>query len=288
VLYSFCSSRGCGDGSGPMGGLVFDQAGNLYGTTTGGGSSSACSQGCGTAFKLTPNADGSWSESVLYSFCSLQGCRDGQTPPSSLVFDQAGNLDGTTYYGGIPGQCGGDGCGVVYQLKPNADGVWKERVLRSFSSINSSWGEAPRGALTLDNAGNLYGTTTYGGNNNACDGGCGVVFQLTFDSKGSWKEKVLHGFTFEDGYAPYARVTFDQAGNLYGTTSYGGRENEGVVFKLAKNSKGGWSETVLHSFLDRPGAQPTAGVVFDDAGNLYGITDGDAIVTFGSVFEITP
>jgi uncharacterized repeat protein (TIGR03803 family) len=277
VLYSF---MGGADGAVPFAGLIFDQAGNLYGTTVEGGGStqSACSNGCGTVFKLAPNQNGSWTESVLYSF---MGQADGAVPFASLIFDQTGNLYGTTEYGGNLSACGGAGCGVVFQLVPNADGRWTETVLHRFCSGTCGDGANPLDSLILDRTGKLYGTAEFGG-----VGGGGVVFQLTPNANGSWREKVLHSFGGRDGYAPIASLTFDHAGNLYGTTFEGGVLGLGVVFKLAPNSNGGWHETVLHAFYDHPGALPYAGVIFDGAGNLYGTDSGNT--TFGSVFEVTP
>ena len=145
----------------------------------------------------------------------------------------------------------------------------------------------------MDQAGNLYGTTEYGGH--AVDGEAdgGVVFELTPNMDRTWSENLLYTFcsvkNCSDGYYPRHGLTFDQAGNLYGTTYWGGHpDGWGVVFKLAPNSKGGWRETVVHEFLDRPGAQPLGVLTFDPEGNLYGTTSGDNKTTFGSVFEITP
>jgi len=277
VLYAFCSFSNCGDGTSPLDSLIFDDAGNLYGTTGAGGSSSGCNRGCGTVFKLAPNLDGSWTESVLYSFCSVKGCRDGSVLFAGVIFDQAGNLYGTTYSGGI------NNSGTVFKLTPNGDGSWTESVLYSFCSVKGCPdGGGPLDGLIFDQAGNLYGTTEFS------DYG-GLVFQLTPNADGSWKEKVLHNFKGgRDGTTPYAALTLDGAGNLYGTTWEGGRENAGVVFKLAPSSQGGWHETVLHAFLDHPGSLPYAGVTFDAAGNIYGTTSGNSNSTFGSVFEITP
>jgi len=281
VLYSFCALANCSDGAQPEAGLVFDGVGNLYGTTLQGGASSTCKMGCGTVFELTPKSDGTWVENVLYSFCSLRECSDGATPYlGSLIFDQAGNLYGTTGTGGNPKQCGGSGCGLVYQLAPNGNGGWTEHVLYRFQYKHGAF---PQAGLIFDQAGNLYSTTLLGGAR-----GAGVVFQLTPSADGSWKEKVLHSFAGHDGLEPIAGLILDQAGNLYGTTLWGGVKDAGLVFKLAANSNGGWRETVLHGFLDRPGAAPYAGVTFDAAGNLYGTTDGENSTTFGSVFEIMP
>ena len=178
MLYSFTGGT---DGKQPFADLTFDGAGNLYGTTAYGGSFGVnCgSPGCGVVFKLTPNKDGNWTESVLYSFT---GGADGKSPSAGLVFDVAGNLYGTTLRGG---NCGGDGCGVVFKLVPKSDGSWTESV-----KSDGSWTESvlhvfqgrpaadpERGSLVLDKAGNLYGTTT----NCILGLGCvgGVVYEVT-------------------------------------------------------------------------------------------------------------
>jgi uncharacterized repeat protein (TIGR03803 family) len=111
---------------------------------------------------------------------------------------------------------------------------------------------------------------------------------LTHDSGGSWGERVLHSFDGRDGFAPYGNLIFDSSGNLYGTAFQGGNAGAGVAFKLTPNLKGGWRETVLHSFRDHPVAILGAGLILDAKGNLYGTTTGDANTTFGSVFEIQP
>jgi len=274
VLHSFCSRTNCGDGENPDASLIFDQSGNLYSTTSSGGANNG-----GTVFKLAPSADGSWRESVLYSFCSSPNCSDGAEPLASLIFDQAGNLYGTTY--------GFGGAGTVFKLTPNADGSWRESVLHTFCSRpHCSDGVNPIASLIFDQAENLYGTTELGGAHDK-----GTVFRLAPNADGSWRESVLHSFcsrtNCSDGDNPFASLIFDQAGNLCSTTSSGGAHGGGTVFKLVPNSNGGWKETVLHTFLNHPGAQPRAGVIFDAAGDLYG-TSGGSSTTLGSVFEITP
>jgi uncharacterized repeat protein (TIGR03803 family) len=276
ILHSF----GGPDGSDPFGGVTFDQAGSLYGTTREGGAG-VCTGGCGVVYKLAPNADGSWTESVLHSFCAAKGCSDGINPYiESLVFDQAGNLYGTTESGGRRSANGG----TVFKLTPNSDGIWSEKVLHSFCSLAAcADGSYPLAGLVADHSGNLYGTTESGGT-----AGDGTVFELSPNADGSWTEKVLHSFHLnEDGAVPDGSLIFDQAGNLYGT-AWGGPGGYGVAFKLSPTSNGNWRETVLHAFRDHSGALPNSGLTFDAAGNLYGTTEGDGNTTFGSVFEITP
>jgi uncharacterized repeat protein (TIGR03803 family) len=271
VLHKFTGGT---DGANPSASLIFDQAGNLYGTTSGGGDD------LGTVFRLTPKADGSWTESVLHNFT---GGTDGASPYASLIFDQAGNLYGTTSGGGDSGSCLYDNCGVVFELMPNANGTWTESVLYRFGG--GKHGQWPFGGLIFDQAGNLYGTAEFGGN--CGDPGCGVVFELTPQTDGSWAQRVLHSFNGSDGDEPVAGLIFDAAGDLYGTALRGGAHNLGTVFKLTPNADGKWAETVLHRFLDRPGASPSAGLIFGSSGNLYGTTNG-AGSAHGSAFEITP
>lgn len=277
VLFAFCLDNPCSYGDIIAAGLIFDGAGNLYGTTQLGGDLNCFNgYGCGVVFELTPNPDGSWSENVLYTFT---GGADGGFPVAGLLFDAAGNL-----YGTAPGG-GANGNGVVFKLTPNSEGPWTESVLYSFCSLaNCADGSGPSAGLIFDAKGNLHGTTPSGG-----DYGEGVVFALTADPNGNWREKLLHQFTGgKDGGGPSGNLIFDQTGNLYGATSGGGAGSYGVVFKLAPNQRGGWSETVLYAFGDNPGAYPTGSLIFDATGNLYGTTSGDRVSTFGTVFEITP
>jgi uncharacterized repeat protein (TIGR03803 family) len=271
VLYSFCSLANCADGAAPAAGLIFDQAGNLYGTTPSGG---AHNNG-GTVFQLAPNQNGGWTEHTLYSFCSQARCTDGLWPFAGLTFDQVGNLYGTTSRGGAHSQ------GTVFQLTPKRNGSWAEHVLHSFCPTNCADGAIPAAGLIFDQAGNLYGTTGFGGAHD-----WGIAFQLTPNQNG-WTEHVLHNFCCAYGVLPAAGLIFDLAGNLYGTTSKG-TQGWGTTFQLTPSQNGGWTPHVLHSFVDKPNAQPAAGLILDKAGNLYGTTAGDGSTTFGSVFEITP
>jgi len=170
VLYSFTGSS---DGSGPDSVLLLDSQGNLYGTTAGGGNSCGVN-GCGVVFELSPQPGGTWAESVLYAFCSLPDCTDGQEPGSGpLVMDFAGNIYGTTYFGGAYRNCNGDGCGVVFKL----DAAGKETVLHSFTG--GSDGASPVAGLAMDSSDNLYGTTQGGGATCYPSLTCGVVFKIT-------------------------------------------------------------------------------------------------------------
>ena len=262
TLYAFTVGS---DGYEPIASLIFDQSGNLYGTTSQGGTASS-----GTVFKLVPNGDGTWTESVLYSF---QGGTDGMHPAARLIFDQSGNLYGTTAFGGSTNQ------GTVFKLTPNG-GSWTETVLHTFG--NSSDGAQPFAGLVFDSSGNLYGTTEKGGTHKG-----GTVFQLTPNAT----ERVLYSFCSVtkcgDGKGPLAGVIFDQAGNLYGTTQFAGGNGDGVVFKLAPRTRGSWKETVLHSFVGSDGSQPIAGLIFDAAWRLYGTTLGGGAHSDGVVFRVT-
>ena len=268
VLYSFNYT----DGAIPRAGLIFDGAGNLYGTTSGGGTSQY-----GTVFELTPAAGGTWTEKVLWSFGSGT---DGATPYAGLIFDPAGNLYGTTLQGGTHGGTGRGG--TVFELTPAAGGTWTEKVLWSFDSGTD--GANPVADLIFDGAGNLYGTTSDGGTY----GYRGTVFELTPAAGGTWTEQVLWSFgSGTDGAYPRSTLIFDAAGNLYGTTSNGGTSSYGAVFELTPAAGGAWTEQVLWSFgSGTDGIFPYPGLIFDGAGNLYGTTYAGGAYNYGTVFEI--
>jgi uncharacterized repeat protein (TIGR03803 family) len=271
VLYDFQNDEagGC-----PSAGLIFDHAGNLYGTT----SANICANA--GVFELSRATGGGWTEKVLYSLSGIGSV-------AGMIFDSAGHLYGTTVDGGTYGY------GTVFELSPEAGGGWTERVLHSFNN-NGRDGEFPQAGLIFDAAGNLYSTTLYGGDGTFCGGdGCGIVFELTRNAGGGWTEKVLHSFTNDgtDGHNPYAGLALDAAGNLYGTTSGGGAYGGGTVFELSPTTGGGWTETIAYSFNTNgvDGQGPLAGLIFDAAGNLYGTTIyGGGVYNEGSVFEITP
>jgi uncharacterized repeat protein (TIGR03803 family) len=277
VLHSFNWSA---DGNAPSGGLIFDAAGNLYGTTSENGA-----HGQGAAFELSPASKGEWAETKLYSFGSDH---DGAGPRSGLISDVSGNLYGTTYGGGEYGE------GTVFELTPEAHG-WAETILYGFcANINPCVdGDAPYAGLTWDTVGNLYGTTELGGK--GVGGDWGTVFELEHTSTG-WRHLLLHSFPgFQgDGKVVYAGVIFDRSGNLYGATNSGGACNTcGTVFKLTRGTDGRWKESVLYNF-PKPydGSSPGASLVFDKAGNLYGTaaTGGNNACANGCgvVFKLTP
>ncbi len=269
VIYAF---SGGNDGASPVSNLVFDNAGNLYGTASSGGANKL-----GTVFELSPGSNGTWKQSVIYTF---KGTPDGDTPKAGLVLDSSGNLYGTTSQGGT------DGHGTVFELSPISGGKWKEKVLHSFTG--RSEGGEPMASLILDSTGSLYGTGSVGGAHEY-----GVVFMLAPDGTGKWKTKVLHSFNNNghDGYNPLAGLVFDSLGNLYGTTYYGGSHADGAVFELTPGSNGKWTEQVIHSFNPKnghDGASPLSSLVFDGTGNLYGTTNGGGTSEFyGTVFQLT-
>jgi uncharacterized repeat protein (TIGR03803 family) len=275
VLYNFRTTGGR-DGFYPQAGLIFDAAGNLYGTTYAGGA-----HGDGTVFELTPTAKGGWSEKVLHSF--RNNGEDGYYPDAGLVFDASGNLYGTTNEGGA------HAVGTVFQLTPHEDGSWSERVLHSFNNnfnFSGKDGFYPEAGLVFNAAGSLYGTTLYGGVY-----GAGTVFELTPTAEGDWSERVLHSFNSngKDGYYPYAGLILGPSGNLYGTTYAGGAYDYGTVFEVAPTAGGVLAEKVLYSFNDKGtgGYSPYAGLILDSVGSLYGTTLNGGAHNSGTVFELT-
>ena len=271
VLYTFHSESA--NGAGPDGGLIRDAAGNLYGTTNGGGE-----YGLGVVFKL----DAAGKETVLHSFIG-NSAGDGAYPIAGLVLDATGDLYGTTPQGGR-GCPGKGGCGTVFKL----DQAGMETVLHRFTGrrFPPEDGETPYGGLVRDSEGNLYGTTYSGGSH---------VFGTVFKLSAAGKVIVLHNFdpSSGDGGYPAAGLTRDKLGNSYGTTYQGGTSNKGTVFKVDKAG----SETVLHSFTGGgAGANPYSGLVRSMNGNLYGTTwdggsgscsDGQR-AGCGVVFMLTP
>jgi len=282
VLYNFGANGGATDGYLPNEGIVFDAAGNLYGTTNRGGSNcQGPAKGCGTVFELTTSQGGGWTENVIWNFCPAGNqpfCADGEYPGSGLIIDGEGNLYG------VAGNGGTYGLGVVFELVPPSipGGAWTQITLWNFSDL-------PNGPLIMDSAGNLYGTTYSGG-----PGCCGSVFELSLVG-GGWALQTLYGFTYNngDGAYPLAGVTFDSLGNLYGTTQYGGDENTqgcvrhgcGTIFELSQQAGGAWQETVLYRFTGVE-VGPISGVNVDQADDIYGTVSGNR-ESNGGVFKFS-
>lgn len=277
VVHTF--QGGADDGCGPFlgSGMVVAPNGKYFGTT----SSSGKHGDYGTIFELTAITHRRYS--LFYSF---KGGRDGFIPESGLTADVQGNLYGTTAYGGRMNLCtvgGFGGCGTIFRLAP--DGT--KTVLYAFKGPPYD-GFIPAAALAMDGSGNLYGTTEEGGRS-GCGGyeTCGVVFKLAPDGT----ETVLHIFTDKhgDGGNPVAALTLDSAGNLYGTTEYGGSKGCGTgcgtIFEIAPDG----TETILHKFNSATdGANPQAGLTPDGNGHYYGTASGYGKYGYGTVFEFTP
>jgi uncharacterized repeat protein (TIGR03803 family) len=275
ILYSFCSQANCVDGANPQAGVILDSAGNLYGTTELGGI------GGGTVFELSPTQSG-WTESVISSFSG-----GGSSPESGLIFDAVGNLYGTTAYGG------GGGAGTVFELSPTGSG-WTESILYSFQRFSGSVdGCDPLAGVIFDAAGDLYGTTSSGGlYSSECFGGFGTVFELMPDGNGGWSEAIIYNFAGgEDGSDPIAGLAIDSSGNLYGTTFYGGSSQDfGTIFELIPGAGGQWRERVFRLAGSSTGYWPSAPVILNSAGKVFGTTtQGGRNNNYGGVvFEITP
>ena len=321
VLYSF--QGGANDGAFPVGGVVFDAQGNLYGVLQdyGPGSCAPIGNECGAVFQLTPpvNQGGPWTETLIYKFGGKEA-NDGESPNGGLIIDSLGNLFGVTAYGGT-GDCillgVRAGCGTVYKLSPpkQKGEAWTETILYSFPTARQ--GYVPNGNLVFDGAGNLYGATVFGGSKGTtCDafygGQCGTVFELSPPKTkgGKWTEKVLHAFAgiaagkqYGDGASPNGGLVLDGKGAIYGTTEFGGNGNDvcnggngfdgcGIVFALSAPARqhASWSENVLHRFNGRPndGSGPQVGVVLGRGGELCGTTIGGGSHEDGVVFKLVP
>lgn len=275
LLYRFCSERGCADGALPYADVTFDKSGAMYGTTYEGGAHNH-----GVVFKLTPRRNGSYRESVLYSFCPKAGCKAGSNPRSALILEASGAIYGTTLHGGSKNG------GVVFKLTPSSSG-YTESVLHEFAGADGLYPEA---GVVADAGGALYGTTSGGGS--GCDTGCGVVFKLT-PNRSQYTETVLHEFAGgDDGSYPYAQLLLDKRGNLFGVTAEGGGSGCngngcGVVFEM-KHAGTAYSESVLHAFGGADGSDPVATLLFGTRGELYGTTSSGGLYGKGTVFTMKP
>jgi uncharacterized repeat protein (TIGR03803 family) len=251
VLYRF---TGTTDGGGPRGDLLFDPAGNLYGT----------GYYPGVVYELMRSQ---WSQAVLYS-------PGNYNASSGMISDSAGNLYGISIFGGEYG------LGCVYELSPSPSG-WTAQILYSFTG--QSDGSTPEGGLIMDSSGNLYGTTAYAPGYN------GTVFELSPVAGGGWNFQTLYGLPLGSGVpgGPLDALAIDGGGNLYGTTYYGGSYGVGTVFELVPFN-GSWTYVLLHDFTGgSDGSFPVSNLVFDNDGNLYGTASlgGNG---YGVVFEIEP
>ncbi len=317
VLYSF---TGGADGANPnYSDVIFDSFGNLYGTTYNGGA-----YGYGVVFELSP-VGASWTETVLYSFANGA---DGANPISGVIFDSEGNLYGrnspgvfelrpsgggwtaqviynaySTQNDGLTidadGNIFGTGNEAVFELSPNGNGGWNPSVIYTLPcspSLKCPKGEWTFGILALDKAGNLYGTTYQGGPNCGVGYGCGSVYEL-IRGNGTWTVRDLHNFQGgpNDGYHPFGWMAVDAAGNVYGSTIFGGYPwggcqecGEGTVFELEPTvGTGKYKEKVLQNFDGQDGFWPYSGSILDTAGNLYSTSQYGGMHSAGLVYELT-
>lgn len=269
------------DGSGgyaPLGALIQDKSGNLYGTASSGGANSF-----GAVFELVkPVAPATkWTEVVLYSFAG--GTADGSLPVSELTFDSAGNLYGTTEKGGSSNE------GTVFELSPpsTSGGAWSEVVIHEFTGLSTGDGSLPTAGVVFDKSGNLYGSTLQGGlKTGSSPNGDGIIFQLV-PSDGTWTENIIYTFKSGLGAGPSVTPIFDNAGNLYGAGN-GGKYGSGVVFKLSPPTSGTtWSYKILHTFgqAESGDASNPLGLVLRN-GNLYGVSGSGGTGQGGTVFEL--
>ncbi|MBT9096463.1 hypothetical protein KFZ76_01910 [Methylovulum psychrotolerans] len=272
------------NGKRPYAGLTKDAAGNLYGTTLGGGANDV-----GTVFRLSPPLPGqtAWTPTLLADF----DMTNGGLPVAELVRDAAGNLYGVTQWGGGPSPTSTSGWGTVFKLSPPAAGQtkWTLTTLIKFNNDNGGW---PIAGLVRDTAGNLYGTTYLGGRY-----GQGTVFRVSPPQAGqtAWTLATLAYFNGKNGSSPAAGLVRDTAGNLYGTTMTGGTKSLGTVFRLSPPLSGQthWTRTTLTNFNGNNGDTPDAKLLMDTVGNLYGTTSeygsilGDTGKS-GTVFRLSP
>lgn len=272
VIYSFVAGN---DGMDPHGGVTVGPDGSLYGTAVAGGNAGSCEgNGCGTVYKLTPDGGG-WFLTTIHNF---KGGNDGAGPGSRVVLDADGNLIGSTPRGGKYDM------GTVFMLTPHAGGLWSKKTLHNFSG-GKDGATGSLGDLLLDAAGNIYGVTEQGGAN-----GAGTVYRIA-RAGGKVSFSTLYAFKgMPDGASPYGGLAWDAAGNLYGTTYFGGIVGMGTAFQLAPGPNGKWQENVLYSFLgDTDGSLPTSTLIFDHAGNLFGTTSagGRPSCDCGTVFKLS-
>jgi hypothetical protein len=272
VLYTFT----CGNGYNPDSDLVFDAQGNLFGTAQ------------DVVFELMPQANGTWKEVKLHTF---NGAPDGSGLSSGVVLDSSGNIWGTTRSGGT-GTCeyapSTPGCGIVYKLSPTAGGKWNETVVYNFARGRGR-AVTPSSGFRLESAGHFFGTSLAGGD------GIGSVFELTQSPKG-WEQNVLYRFIgYPDGEFPLGQLEMNSDGTVFGVTYRGGKSGYGILFEVPSSKTNERREKVLHAFAgSADGAYPSAGVISDSQGHLYGTTNGGGSGTAcgnygcGTVYEVIP
>jgi uncharacterized repeat protein (TIGR03803 family) len=263
------------DGAGP--GLIMDGLGNLYGAIGPGDYF-----GLGAIGELSPGSSG-WTYTQLYGFTCDPSCAGGYDPTAPPIWDSKGNLWGTMLYGGTQSR----GWGLIFEMTPEGDGTWTYNVVHEFGS-SSTDGQFPVAGLTLDAAGNFYGETEDGGTQ-----GLGIIFKFS-DTNGKVKGSIIHNFSScSTGCYPEGTLAVDKSGNLYGMAQGGpnscGGPSCGVVFKLAPQKNGTWKYSVVYNLDETTGGTlPYYGLIFDDKGNLYGVTSSGGHYGFGTAFEITP
>jgi hypothetical protein len=275
VLFNFIDGQ-------PVAGAIFDSSGDLYTTSSTGGNTNQ-----GAVWEFVPGANGVWAPIILHNFGILPN--DGIFPYAGVTMDSSGNLYGTAYTG-----FGSGTWGIVYELIAEPGGGWTYSILHNFGAPGD--GQSPDGGVTLDAAGNLYGTTNVGGSGSQ-GSGYGTVFELSPDGAGGWTERILHRFqdNGKDGEWPFGNLVLDAEGDIYGVTNGGGEYAAGTVFELMPSADGQWTEKILYSFgASATDARDPAGIILDGSGRLFGTTTeggdhgyGRTLRGYGTVFELS-
>ncbi len=326
ILYNFGSSANDGTYPGQFASLILDKNGNLYGTTSSGGTGNCNPNseltGCGTVFELSPpEALGeSWTENILYSFQGVQAVAgtplDGSDPQAGLVLDARGNLFGTTAYGGSGSQCTGNvgACGTVFELSPTAGGSWTEKIIHNFGNTSNDGANPYAPLILVENE--LLGTTLSGGSNYSCgdsNDGCGLLFALIPPTTGGgkWMERTASVGPLADGATVFAGLVRGFDGKIYGVASQGGSgqcqddlQNTvgcGVVFQVTPpiaSTHWGPVEVIYNFTGGSDGGVPQSTLLADKIGNLYGVAPAggsclggysfEDVSGCGTLFQLTP